>query len=114
MLMLIRKAIGHSKGCAKCGICQKVCIISGSTWWKLIKSLAYNSGSHMMRLCRMDGNSIVSCKDEVGSDRKLKKFDWKEEQQLPSGWSCKISRRLKRADWKEGQEFLAGWSFRDI
>ena len=68
----------------------------------------------MMRLCRMDGNSIVSCKDEVGSARKLEKFDWKEEQQLPSGWSCKISRRLRRADWKEGQEFLAGWSFRDI
>ena len=62
----------------------------------------------------MDGNSIVSCKDEVGSARKLEKFDWKEEQQLPSGWSCKISRRLKRADWKERQEFLAGWSFKSI
>ena len=68
----------------------------------------------MMRLCRMDGKSIVSRKDEVGIGRKLKRFDWKEEQQLPSGWSCKISRRLKRADWKERQEFLAGWSFKSI
>ena len=62
----------------------------------------------------MDGKSIVSRKDEVGIGRKLKRSDWKEEQQLPSGWSCKISRRLKRADWKERQEFLAGWSFKSI
>ena len=50
----------------------------------------------------MDGKSIVSRKDEVGIGRKLKRFDWKEEQQLPSGWICKISRRLRRVDWKEG------------
>jgi hypothetical protein len=68
----------------------------------------------MMRLCRMDGKSIVSHKDEVGIDRELKRSDWKEEQQLPSGWSFKISRRLKRVDWKERQEFLAGWSFKSF
>ena len=77
-------------------------------------NLAYNSGSHMMRLCRMDGKSIVSHKDEVGIGRKLKRSDWKEEQQLPSGWSCRISRGLKRVDWNERQEFLAGWSFKSI
>ena len=54
----------------------------------------------------MDGNSIVSCKDEVGSARKLEKFDWKEEQQLPSGWSCKISRRLRRPTGRKVKSFL--------
>ena len=54
----------------------------------------------------MDGNSMVSCKDEVGSARKLEKFDWKEEQQLPSGWSCKISRRLRRPTGRKVKSFL--------
>ena len=53
--------------------------------------LAYSSGSHMMRLCRMDGKSLVSHKDEV-----------------------EIGRKLKRVDWNERQEFLAGWSFKYI
>jgi uncharacterized protein YbdZ (MbtH family) len=77
-------------------------------------NLAYNSGRHMTRLCRMDGKSMVSHKDEVVIGRKLKRSDWKGKQQLPSGWSFKISRRLRRADWKERQELLAGWSFRGI
>ena len=68
----------------------------------------------MMNRRRMDGKSIVSHKDEVGIGGKLKRSDWKEEQQLPAGWSCKISRRLKRVDWNERQEFLAGWSFKSI
>ena len=53
--------------------------------------LAYSSESHMMRLCRMDGKSLVSHKDEV-----------------------EIGRKLKRVDWNERQEFLAGWSFKYI
>ena len=42
--------------------------------------------------------------------KKLKRFDWREEQQLPSGWSFKINRRLKMVDWKERQEFPPGWN----
>ena len=38
--------------------------------------------------------------------KRLKGFDWKERQRLPSGWSFKISKRLKRFDWRKGKNFL--------
>ena len=44
----------------------------------------------------------------VKISRKLKRFDWKERQELPSGWNFKSSRRLKRFDWKGRQELPSG------
>jgi uncharacterized protein YbdZ (MbtH family) len=44
----------------------------------------------------------------------LERFDWREKQQLPSGWSVKSIGRLKMFDWKGRRELPSGWSFKAV
>ena len=45
---------------------------------------------------------------------KLKRREWKEEHQLPSGWNVKSIVRLEMFDWKGRQELPSGWSFKAV
>jgi hypothetical protein len=68
-----------------------------------------------------DGASRISWRESYDETlpggwivKKLKRLEWKEEQQLPSGWNVKGIGRLKMFDWKGRRELPSGWSVKAV
>ena len=61
----------------------------------------------------MEREARVSFRMDFEDQQEVEEVQLEEKEELPSGWSFKISRRLKRFGWKERQELPSGWSFKD-